>query len=177
MLVGCAVLCAAGGVALTSVLSAKPASPGGVVIQAQPTLLRYQIPGDVTKDGDEREGANFAVVGDASKDLYPGTTSSVDLSFTNETDEAIDLPPGTLKITISTPRAGCPASPNFSVVRTITTTIVIPKSATDASLADLHVTPRFWPVVSMVTTHTTQDACAGMAITLHYSAGSGDHGD
>lgn len=177
MLVGCAVLCATGGVALTVVLGGRPASSGGVVIQAQPTLLSYQVPGNVTKEGDEHEGARFAVAGDASKDLYPGTTSTVDLSFTNETGNAIELPAGALKITISTPRSNCPASPNFSVVQTITTTIKIPKSATNESLADLHVTPRFWPVVSMVTTHTTQDACAGMAITLHYSAGSGDHGD
>lgn len=175
LLIGCVVLGTAGGFALISALGGKAAAPGGVVIEAQPSLLSYQFQGHPEGHGDESPGAHFTVTGNAPGVLYPGTSSTIDLSFTNDTNEAINVPAGALKITISSPRSSCPASPNFSVVRSLTTTIRIPKSATNESLADLHVTSRFWPVISMVTTHATQDPCAGMAITLHYSTQS--HGD
>lgn len=173
LVVGCAVLGTAGGTALILALSGRATSQGGVVIQGHSTLLGYQSQGHSTGT----EGEAFTISGDASPALYPGTSRSIDLSFTNGTDKAIELPAGAIKITVSSPRPACPASPNFSVVQTLTTSITIPKNATNESLADLDVTSRFWPVISMVTTHVTQDACAGMTVTLHYSTGNGWDGD
>lgn len=149
--------------------------PKGVAIRTHPALLSFQGQG-FGEDGGGDEGAHFMIAGDAARALYPGMSTSIDLAFTNETDRAIDLPARAIKITISSPRVTCPASPNFSVVQTLTTSITIPKNANHESLADLHVAPQFWPVISMVTTHVTQNACSGATISLHYSARSGDDG-
>lgn len=176
LLVGWAALCSVGGFALSSALSG-PAAQAAVVIRARPSLLGYQGQGDLGGNGEEGGGGQFTIAGGASPALYPGTRSTIDLVFTNKTDKAITLPAGAIKITISSPRPVCPASPNFSVVQTLTSAVTIPKNATAESLAALHVTTRFWPVISMVTTHVTQDSCAGMTLTLHYSAQVGDDGN
>lgn len=176
LLMGFVVLGVVGGLAITSAPGDRAAS-GGVVIQGRPSLLGYQGQGDLDGNGEEGGGGQFTIAGGASPALYPGTRSTIDLVFTNKTDKAITLPAGAIKITISSPRPVCPASPNFSVVQTLTSAVTIPKNATAESLADLHVTTRSWPVISMVTTHVTQDACAGMTLTLRYSAQVGDDGN
>jgi hypothetical protein len=152
------------------------ARPRAVTIQGRGVLLTYQGQGFGESGGGDG-GARFMIAGNATHVLYPGTSTSIDLVFTNETDEAIKLPARAIKIALSSPRPTCPATPNFSVVQTLTTAITIPKGADHQSLTNLQVASRFWPVISMVTTHVTQNACAGATITLHYSAQSNGDGD
>jgi hypothetical protein len=175
MLVSSMVLALVGGFALSSTPTGA-ARPRAVTIQGRAVLLTYQGQG-FGEGGGGDDGARFMIAGNAAHVLYPGTSTSIDLVFTNETGEAIKLPARAIKIAISSPRPNCPASSNFSVVQTLTTAITIPKDANHQTLTNLQVASRFWPVISMVTTHVTQNACAGATITLHYSAQSNGDGD
>lgn len=175
MLVSSVLLAVVGGLALPSTPTGA-ARPRPVTIQGRGVLLSFRSQG-FGESGGGYGSEHFVIAGNATHVLYPGTSTSVDLVFTNETDKAIDLPARAIKIAITSPRPSCPASPNFSVVQTLTAAITIPKGATQESLTNLQVASRFWPVISMVTTHVTQDACAGAAITLHYSAQSNGDGD
>lgn len=156
------VVAAALGFGVTWVLG--PNAPGGVVAQAPPSLVSFhsQARPDVN--------LQFTISGNASQDLYPGRTSTIDLAFTNPSATRIRLPSGAIKITVTSPTMSCPVTPNFKVVRTFTTAITIPPHATRDSLADMKVPTASWPVISMVTTHVNQDACEGVILTLHYSA-------
>jgi len=175
MLLSSVALAMVGGFALTSTPSGA-SKPKAVTIRGRGVLLSYQGQG-FGESGGAYGGARFMIAGNATHVLYPGTSTSIDLVFTNETGKAIELPARAIKIAISSPRPTCPASPNFSVVQTLTTAITIPKDANHQSLTNLQVPSRFWPIISMVTTHVTQDACAGATITLHYSAPSNGDGD
>lgn len=163
------VVAAALGFVVTSALYAN-GPHGGVVVQAPPSLVSYHRQGNPNERANAGTEGHFTIAGNASQVLYPGTTSPIDLEFTNKTGTAITLPAKAITITITSPRTSCPSSPNFAVVQTLASTITIPKDATGESLSDMGITPKDWPVVSMVTTHVNQDACEGMTLALHYSA-------
>lgn len=171
LLVGCAaVVAAVGGLVLPSALVANARS-GGVVVQERPILVSYHRQANPIVTASTNQDVHFAITGDASQVLYPGKTSSIDLAFTNKTGTAITLPAGAIAITMSSQRpTKCPTAPNFTVVQTLTSAIAIPDGVTGESLSNMGITTGDWPVISMVTTHVTQDGCAGMTLTLHYSA-------
>jgi hypothetical protein len=108
------------------------------------------------------------VSGNLAAFLYPGTSQVLDLVFTNPDSSPITVAANGVDILISTNRAGCPASPNFSVDRGLTTSVTIPANST-RSLAQLGVPTADWPVIGMVDTHTNQDACEGATLALNYS--------
>lgn len=155
---------------LTSALSST-ASSGGAPLRGEPNLASYHRHNNASQTASATANSQFTIAGTASKVLYPGTRSSIDLAFTNTTGTAITLPATAITITITSPRpTNCPATPNFSVVHTLTTAITIPADVTSDSLSDMGITARSWPVISMVTTHVTQDACQAMTLSLRYSA-------
>jgi hypothetical protein len=108
------------------------------------------------------------VSGNLTALLYPGTSQVLDLVFTNPNSSPITVAANGVNIALSTSRAGCPASTNFSVDRGLTTSVTVPANSTD-SLAQLGVPTTDWPVIGMTETHTNQDACEGAALTLTYS--------
>jgi hypothetical protein len=108
------------------------------------------------------------VSGNLAAFLYPGTSQLLDLVFTNPESSPITVAANGVNILISTNRAGCPASTNFSVERGLTTSVTIPANST-RSLAQLGVPTEDWPVIGMVDTHTNQDACEGATLALDYS--------
>lgn len=171
LLTGGLAIAAACGFFLTAALIGE-GSPRGVVVQARPSLVSYQQRGNPNPNPNSNASGegHFTIAGNASQVLYPGTTSTIDLAFTNTTGTAITLPAGAISIAIASQRTACPSSPNFSVIQTLTKAITIPPHVTGDSLADMAITSKDWPSISMVTTHVTQDACAGMTLNLHYSA-------
>lgn len=123
--------------------------------------------------GYQDETLHYTIAGNVTRPLYPGGYSRIDLSFANPNSQSIPVPAGAVTITV-TSRKGCPAHPNFKVVHTLTAPIIIGKDST-ATLADLGITARYWPVIMMVTTPFTQAACEG-TFYLHYSTGNDDDG-
>ncbi len=178
LLVGAVVLLlAVGGAAVVGSVTATPAAPRVLAVAARATLLRYQGPSDNERGGDDGGGGvRFSIAGNATRVLYPGTTSPIDLSFTNKSGTPIDLGSGAVGIRVTSPNPRCSASVNFKVDRSLLAAVTIPRHAEDVSLGSLRVPPGAWPVIEMLTTHVTQDACADLTLTLHYSTG-GSGGD
>lgn len=171
-LAACAALVGLGTFAVVVGVTGAP-PPGGVSIQGETSLVRFQGSGDHDGRGDGT--MPFTISGDATRVLSPGSSSAIDLSFTNRSEKAIRLPSRAIAISIRAPST-CPASPNFTVVRTLLSAITIPRRASDISLADLGVVRASWPVIEMVTTGASQDACEGATLVLRYTARV-DHDD
>ena len=115
---------------------------------------------------------NFTVGGDLATLLYPGTSQSLNLTFTNPGSAPITIPNGNISarnITITSQAPGC-ASSNFAVAQGLTTSVTIPaRQSTPVSLSALGVPQAQWPRIAMIETHTNQDACQGAKLTLTYS--------
>ncbi len=115
---------------------------------------------------------NFTVGGDLPTPLYPGTSESLDLTFTNPNSWPITISSGAISvdnITISSNRPGCGPS-NFAVTQGLTSRVTIPAhQLTPLSLSALLVPAADWPVIKMLETNTNQDACQGATLTLTYS--------
>jgi hypothetical protein len=115
---------------------------------------------------------NFAVGGNLTSPLYPGTGQPLDLTFTNPSSSPITIASGGISasnITITSDAPGC-ASSNFAVTKGLTAAVTIPAGqSTPESLSALGVPRAAWPVISMIETNTNQDACEGAKLTLTYS--------
>jgi hypothetical protein len=155
-------------VALVAAVLSTSAPSGSSVSLAGQKAVGYTL----TSYKKDSKPLPYSISGNATKTLYPGASSTIDLSFHNPNSTSITVPSGTITLTISSPRRNCPASSNFDVVHTLTASVTIPGNVT-RTLSDLGVPPTDWPVVEMRDTSSTQDACAGMTIYLHYSAGKG----
>jgi hypothetical protein len=114
----------------------------------------------------------LTIGGNLSTPLFPGTSESLDLTFTNPNSVPMTIPSGNLaaaNITVTTTQAGCPNS-DFEVVQGLTASVTIPANQAIAiSLADLSIPTGDWPVIEMLETGTNQDACEGAPLTLTYS--------
>jgi hypothetical protein len=114
--------------------------------------------------------ASFTIGGNLTAPLWPGSSESLDMTFTNPTAQPLAIDKGNItsgNITVSTTQTGCAAS-NFAVTQGVTERIVIPAGQT-VSLSGLGVPQADWPVVEMIETNTNQDACEGAPLTLTYS--------
>jgi hypothetical protein len=112
--------------------------------------------------------ADFTISGDVTTGFLPGTSQKVDLVFANPNPSPITVASGAIAITISTSLADCSASANFAVKQGLTSSVAVPVNSTE-SLTDLGVDQGYWPVITMVETHTSQDAGKGVSLTLLYS--------
>jgi hypothetical protein len=116
---------------------------------------------------------NFAVGGNLTTPLYPGTSQRLSLTFTNRNSAPITIPSGGIPasdITITSRAPGC-ASSNFAVTQGLTSAVTIRAGQlTPVSLSALRVPQGDWPVIEMIETNTNQDACQGAKLTLTYSA-------
>jgi hypothetical protein len=116
-------------------------------------------------------GAGFTISADLAAPLYPGTSQELDLVFTNPNPSPISVAAGAVSIAVSTVKSGCKASVNFAVAQSLTAAVTIPAHEA-RSLSQLGVSHGDWPVIAMVGTDSSQDACQDAALTLHYSAGA-----
>jgi hypothetical protein len=160
---------------VAGVLSATSQGSGGAVSAVGHKSVADALTGykhckdDTDKDCKQTPPSlHYTISGNATKPLAPGVDSKIDLSFTNPNSQSITVPATAITITIGS-RKGCPASPNFRIVHTLTASITLPGNTT-RSLSTLGVTRKDWPVITMVTTHVTQDACIG-TFRLYYSTG------
>jgi hypothetical protein len=114
----------------------------------------------------------FAIGGNLTTPLYPGTSQRLNLTFTNPGSWPITIPSGGVSardITITSRAPGC-ASSNFAVTQGLASAVTIPaRQLTPASLSALRVPQDDWPVVEMIETNTNQDACQGARLTLTYA--------
>jgi len=125
---------------------------------------------------------NFTVDGSipASTPLYPGTGQPVDLTITNPNLKPINLAARSVGVLISlgpgasaNAIANCNPLVNFAMTQSLTTPVTVGAGKTE-SLSDLSVSQTDWPVISMIETHTNQDACEGAPLSFTWSAtGSG----
>jgi len=113
-------------------------------------------------------GLPFTIAGDATQLLSPGTSATLNLVITNPNSSPITIAPGGITIVISTTQAGCSASANYTVTHGLTASVVVPATSTK-SLSALGIATANWPVISMLDTHTNQNACAGAPLTLTYT--------
>jgi hypothetical protein len=115
---------------------------------------------------------NFAVGGNLTTPLYPGTSQRLNLTFTNPGSWPITIPGGGISagdITVTSHAPGC-ASSNFAVIQGLTSAVTISAhQLTAVSLSALRVPQGDWPVIEMIETNTNQDACQGAKLTLTYS--------
>ncbi|MDA8355781.1 MAG: hypothetical protein M0Z95_05695 [Actinomycetota bacterium] len=157
----------------------KPGIPpsGGVATEGNLALVSYHGPRDQEGGGDH-ETTHFTISGTATKVLYPGTTSPIDLTFSDKTGGPITLPATSIIVTVTSPSSSCPASRNFRV-QTLRAVFAIPAHSVGLTLASSGITPARWPRIKMLTTGVTQDACQGLTLTLHfsYSPRGGDNDD
>lgn len=129
-----------------------------LLLVSVPTTYCWQING----------AANFTMSWTDSQSFYPGTSQSVNMTIANPNSVAITIPAGGITITISTNKAGCPASANFTVSQGLTSSVTIPANTTEAlSVAD--PTSSTWPSVSMLDTNSDQDACLGATVSFTFS--------
>jgi len=113
--------------------------------------------------------------------LYPGTGQSVDLTITNPNPESITVPVPPTSVSVANSLgagatanaiANCSPSANFAMTQGLTTTVTVPPGTW--SLSDLSVPQADWPVISMIETHTNQDACQSTPLNFTWSGtGSG----
>jgi len=92
----------------------------------------------------------------------------MDLVITNPNPSPITISAGAIDIGIITNNAGCPASPNFAVTHGLATQITVP-GGTTKSLSELSIPTADWPVISMIETHTNQDACKGASLQFTFT--------
>jgi hypothetical protein len=115
---------------------------------------------------------NFGVGGSLTSPLYPGTSQSLNMTFTNSSDKPITIASGGVSasnITITSGAPGC-ASSSFAVTQGLTTAVTIPANQiAPTSLSALGVPKADWPIIKMIDTNTNQDACQGATLTLTYS--------
>jgi hypothetical protein len=152
-------VCAVAAVSFLAALSLRTAEPGT-------TIHGSKGPG-VLLESDRMPDPSFVISGDALGLLYPGVGRPIDLAFTNPGARSIKIPSGAITITITSTKAGCSAYPNFVIRHGLRTSVTV-AAHSHRSLSGLHVPRRDWPVIAMVTTHVTQDACEGANLTLHY---------
>lgn len=110
----------------------------------------------------------FAISGNASQLLYPGTSQPLELSITNPNSQPITIASGGITIAISTTKAGCGAATNFAITHGLTASVTIPANST-RSLSALGVAMANWPVVAMIDTHANQNVCQATSLTLTYT--------
>ena len=115
---------------------------------------------------------NFRVGGDLTSPLFPGTSERLDLTFTNPNSAPITIASGGVtaaNIAVTTHKPGCAGS-NFAVTHGLTASATVPAhQTTPISLSALGIPQADWPVITMIETHTNQDACEGAVLTLTYS--------
>ena len=175
-LVSAIVVLAVVGGFVVAVSALSHGAPGGVATEGNVALVVYHGPRDHEGGGGDHEGIHFTVAGNATEVLYPGTSSPIDLIFSNETRKPITLPATAITVTVTSPSSGCPAARNFQV-ETVRAGLRIPPRSAGVSLSSLGITPGRWPHIKMRTTGVTQDACQGLTLTLHYSYSPRGGGD
>jgi hypothetical protein len=111
-------------------------------------------------------GTVYTISGNITQPLYPGTQRLLDIAITNPNPSPITISSQT--ITLTSPKPSCPVVPNYRVIQGLVTGLVIPGNST-RSLSELDVPQSQWPIVAMVETHTNQDACENVVLTLHYA--------
>ncbi len=116
-------------------------------------------------------GVRFTISNAVTPPLYPGTSQRLDLVFTNPNPSPITIAPRAVSITVSTSQARCSARANFAVTQGLTSSVTVPANQT-RSLSDLGIGQTHWPVITMVDTRSSQNACQGAPLTLRYSAGA-----
>lgn len=109
----------------------------------------------------------FKITGNVVGLLAPGVRRPVNLVITNPLNFTIEVTSVTVTLDPETSNAGCPAS-NFAVVHSLVGSVTIPANAT-RSLEDLVADQTRWPLVEMLNTRTSQDACKQATFTLTYS--------
>jgi len=112
--------------------------------------------------------ADFTVSGDLTTPFYPGGSQPMDLVISNPNPSPITIAADAVHIGISTNVAACPASPNFAVTQGLAADVTVPGGAT-RSLSALSIPTAEWPVISMIETHTNQDACAGASLQFTFT--------
>jgi hypothetical protein len=111
--------------------------------------------------------ADFTMSGTVTAALFPGTSQRVNVVFTNPNPTPITIAANSITVTVSTSQAGC-ASSNFAVTHGPGVAVTIPGNTT-ISLSGLGVASSNWPVVTMIETHTNQNACRGASLTITFT--------
>ena len=162
------------------VITSRPAHPPTDISLERPYCFlvyppdRAGRPGPVTRLCWPAGAAprNFAVGGNLTTPLYPGTSQRLDLTFTNPSPSPITIPADGISardITVTSHAPGC-ASSNFAVTQGLASEVTIrARQVTPISLSALGVPQDDWPAVEMIETNTNQDACQGARLTLTYS--------
>ena len=116
----------------------------------------------------------FALAGDTTKPLAPGTRARVNVSFTNPHPYRLWVSDLEVSVAaVEAPRAGAthPCSLRDFSVRQLPserTVALAPRST--RTLRSLHVRPSRWPRIIMRDRPVNQDGCKGAVLTLDYSA-------
>ena len=109
----------------------------------------------------------FLIAGNAATTLYPGTTSTIDLTLTNPNNFAIRVGPLTVSVEEHTSKPGCSGTGNF-MPNALVGTVDVPGNTT-ATLSGLGVAPANRPKITFLDTSGNQDACKNAQITMQYN--------
>jgi hypothetical protein len=116
----------------------------------------------------------FHIMGDLADPLYPGAgPQKLDLVLVNPNRLPLTLTGG-ITVTFAGTVPGCSLS-NFKVTHGMTAGSVVMPARSSETLTQLGVPQTQWPLVSMLTTTTTQNACQGASLTLKYQGQATEH--
>ena len=119
--------------------------------------------------------SGFGLTGQASKDLFPGSTSPVNLTFTNPYGFELKILTVTVTVLAPTtkndqPNPQCSGLANLSVTHSLTRPVVVPVGPNPSSLSQLIPNDiASWPEVKMPNLNTNQDACKNTTFSLRFS--------
>jgi hypothetical protein len=126
--------------------------------------LRQPVVGMATTFTPAINSQDFGITGNTTVPLLPGTTSSVDLQFTNPNPAPITVV--SEATTVTTSSGACTPS-NFAIAQDLHIPVTVPAGST-VTLSSLGIPPDDWPAVGMLDTGSNQDSCQGVQLTLHY---------
>lgn len=116
----------------------------------------------------------FTIVGDLSTRLRPGASAPLDLAITNP--HSYPLTVTSISVTVAAvtvARNGAPSrcsTTNFTVKQPITITPITLAPHSRVTLSSLLFPSSQWPQLKMLKTHSVQDACKNVSLSLAYHA-------
>jgi hypothetical protein len=124
------------------------------------------------------DSMSFAISGNISTPLSPGSSQSMNLLVTNPNPAIMTIPAGGISLTIDTGNAACSAfgtAPANFTFTSVGAAVTVPANiTTPVSLTSLGVPTNKLPVLKMNNTAVNQNACKHLNLTLRYTgSGSG----
>ena len=135
---------------------------------AGPTCTEGQVGAGASRDCVRDGHVGFAIGGDLTTPLHPGSDGPLNLVLSNPHDYDVRVTALRVRVRAGTTNAHCRGDINYTVAQySGRYPLVLPPGST--RLSALTSDSSVWPHVSMHHLQSNQDACQGAGLTLDYS--------